>query len=81
MTVDETGNELTDFLHPVCVLMTLDWNQHQDPLNVASLLTEEEQAIQETARDYCQENLLPRVTEAYRHEGWFANGNFFVPYP
>lgn len=35
-----------------------DW---QDPLNVKSLLTEEELAISETAEKYCQEQLLPRV--------------------
>lgn len=41
-----------------------------DPLNLNSLLTEEEQAIQETARSYCQERLLPRVLEAYRNEDY-----------
>ncbi|QRW12595.1 acyl-CoA dehydrogenase [Ceratobasidium sp. AG-Ba] len=40
----------------------------EDPLNLESLLTEEEQAIRDTARDYCQENLQPRVLEAYRNE-------------
>ena len=35
-----------------------DW---KDPLNAASLLTEEEQAISETAEAYCQERMLPRV--------------------
>lgn len=35
-----------------------DW---QDPLNLNNLLTEEEQAISETARSYCQERMLPRV--------------------
>jgi hypothetical protein len=33
----------------------------EDPLNSASLFTEEELAIQETARSYCQERMLPRV--------------------
>ncbi|KAL1406428.1 hypothetical protein Q8F55_008127 [Vanrija albida] len=42
-----------------------DW---EDPLNLNSLLTEEEQAIHETARSYAQENLQPRVKEAYRSE-------------
>ena len=32
-----------------------------DPLNSASLFTEEELAVQETAHSYCQERLLPRV--------------------
>jgi hypothetical protein len=39
-------------------LATFNW---QDPLNAASLYTEEELAIQETAHSYCQERMLPRV--------------------
>lgn len=34
------------------------WN---DPLDSSVLFTEDEKAIQETAREYCQERLLPRV--------------------
>jgi len=44
-----------------------DW---EDPLNLNNLLTEEEQAISETARSYCQERMLPRVLEAYRNEDY-----------
>lgn len=33
----------------------------EDPLDSASLFTEEEFAIQETANSYCQERMLPRV--------------------
>jgi len=33
----------------------------EDPLDSASLFTEDELAIQETARSYCQERMLPRV--------------------
>lgn len=33
----------------------------EDPLNAANLLTDEELAIQDTARQYCQEQLQPRV--------------------
>jgi len=33
----------------------------EDPLDSASLFTEEELAIKETAHDYCQERMLPRV--------------------
>ena len=33
----------------------------EDPLGSASLFTEEELAIQETANSYCQERMLPRV--------------------
>ncbi|KAI5450058.1 hypothetical protein NCC49_003819 [Naganishia albida] len=40
----------------------------EDPLDMNSLLSEEEVAIRDTARDYCQENLLPRVKDAYRTE-------------
>ncbi|ORX37729.1 acyl-CoA dehydrogenase/oxidase [Kockovaella imperatae] len=38
-----------------------------------SLLTEEELAIHETAKDYCQSKLLPRVIEAYRTENFDPN--------
>ena len=37
---------------------TLNW---EDPLSASSLFTEDELAIQETARSYCQERMLPRV--------------------
>ncbi len=33
----------------------------EDPLGASNLFTEEELAIQETARSYCQERMLPRV--------------------
>ncbi|MCJ1227336.1 hypothetical protein MMC12_003991 [Toensbergia leucococca] len=45
--------------------VTFNW---QDPLDSASLFTEEELAIQETAKSYCQERMLPRVLDAYRAE-------------
>ncbi|ORY90789.1 acyl-CoA dehydrogenase domain-containing protein [Leucosporidium creatinivorum] len=42
-----------------------------DPLKVEStLLTEEEVAIMETAREYCREKLAPRVLDAYRTENF-----------
>ncbi|KAK5446257.1 hypothetical protein LTS15_009953 [Exophiala xenobiotica] len=44
--------------------------QWEDPLNLSNFLTEEEQAIQETAHSYCQERLQPRVLEAYRQEDY-----------
>jgi len=40
----------------------------EDPLNTSTLFTEDEIAIQETARSYCQERMLPRVLDAYRDE-------------
>lgn len=43
---------------------TFDW---EDPLLLREQLSEEEIAIAKTARDYCQERLLPRVTGILRH--------------
>ncbi|KAF9777863.1 acyl-CoA dehydrogenase domain-containing protein [Thelephora terrestris] len=40
----------------------------EDPLSLETLLTEEEIAIRDTARTYCQENLLPRILHAQRTE-------------
>jgi glutaryl-CoA dehydrogenase len=40
----------------------------QDPLNLEKLLTEDEVFVRDAAYSYCQEQLLPRVTQAYRHE-------------
>ncbi|KAJ7594926.1 acyl-CoA dehydrogenase domain-containing protein [Mycena floridula] len=40
----------------------------EDPLNLERLLTEEEISIRDTAREYCQERLLPRVLEGWRTE-------------
>jgi len=42
-----------------------DW---KDPLLLRDVLTEEERMVQETAYQYAQDKLLPRVTEAFRHE-------------
>ena len=42
-----------------------DW---KDPLNLNSLLTEEERSVRDAVRTYCQEKLLPRVTKAFRNE-------------
>ena len=39
-----------------------------DPLNLESLLTEEERSIRDVAHQYCQNKLMPRVTLAYRNE-------------
>lgn len=40
----------------------------QDPLRLDDQLTEEERLIRDTARDFCQEKLLPGIIEANRHE-------------
>jgi glutaryl-CoA dehydrogenase len=42
-----------------------DW---EDPFFLDDQLTEEEVAIRDAARDYCQDKLMPRVLEANRHE-------------
>ena len=40
----------------------------EDPLLLDDQLAEEERLIRDSAYDYCQEQLLPRVLEANRHE-------------
>ncbi|TDJ20579.1 MAG: acyl-CoA dehydrogenase [Gammaproteobacteria bacterium] len=42
-----------------------DW---QDPLLLDGLLTEEERMVRDSARDYCQDKLMPRILEANRRE-------------
>ena len=44
-----------------------DW---QDPLMLEAELTEEERMVRDTARDYAQEVLAPRVVDAYREEAF-----------
>ena len=38
-----------------------------DPFLLQQQLSEDERMIEEAARAYCQDKLLPRVTEAFRH--------------
>ena len=40
----------------------------EDALNLNGLLTDEEQMIEETAKNYCAESLMPRVKDAYNKE-------------
>lgn len=42
-----------------------DW---QDPFQFSNMLTEEERMIRDTANQYCQEKLMPRVLTANREE-------------
>ena len=42
-----------------------DW---QDPLRLDGLLTDEERLIRDSARDYAQGRLMPRILDANRHE-------------
>ncbi|KAJ1589289.1 hypothetical protein NDA15_004186 [Ustilago hordei] len=45
-----------------------DW---QDPMQLfETQLSEDEKAISQTAHDFCQETLKPKVTEMYRNESW-----------
>ncbi len=39
-----------------------------DPLSLDTQLTDDERAIRDAARAYCQKQLAPRVLEAFRHE-------------
>ena len=39
-----------------------------DPLMLDEQLSEDERAVRDAARDYCQGRLVPRVLEAFRHE-------------
>merc|ERR1719210_505681 len=41
---------------------------YKDALNLECRLTEGEKMVRDTARDYCQDKLLPRVLKANRHE-------------
>jgi len=45
--------------------IAFDW---KDPFRLEEQLSEEERMVRDTARDYAQEKLLPRVREAYRNE-------------
>ncbi|MDQ0303703.1 acyl-CoA dehydrogenase [Ancylobacter polymorphus] len=45
--------------------VSFDW---ADPVDFDAQLTEEERLVRDTARDYAQEKLLPRVTAAYMDE-------------
>ncbi|ETN82072.1 acyl-CoA dehydrogenase protein [Necator americanus] len=40
----------------------------RDAFDISSQITDDERALMETAHEYCQQKLLPRVTEAYRQE-------------
>ena len=44
---------------------TFNW---EDPFHLSAQLTDDERQVQDAARAYCQDKLLPRVTEAFRHE-------------
>ena len=53
--------------------LTFNW---KDPLDLESKLTDEEKMVRDTAYNYCQEKLLPRVTMSNRNE--VRKGNRFL---
>src|SRR5579862_8159361 len=58
--------EKTERLQPKSALIkdaSFNW---EDPLDLESELTEEERMVRDTARDYAQEKLFPRVIAANR---------------
>src|SRR5229473_7719973 len=50
---------------PVPADNAFDW---ADPLLLDDALSEDERMVRDSARDYCQDKLFPRVLEANRHE-------------
>ncbi len=50
---------------PASLTASFQWD---DPFLLEDQLTEEERMIRDTARDYCQAKLMPRVTDAYLNE-------------
>src|SRR5271169_6056350 len=42
----------------------------EDPLDLEGELSEDERMVRDTARDYAQEKLFPRVLKAYREESY-----------
>jgi glutaryl-CoA dehydrogenase len=53
---------------PRLVSAVFDKFDPEDPMRVETLLTEEEVAIQDTARAFAQEQLAPKVKQMYRDE-------------
>jgi len=47
--------------------------QWDDPFLFENQLTEEERMVRDTARDYAQDKLMPRILEAYRSEEYDAD--------
>ena len=48
-------------------ILPFDW---ADPFDLNHQLTDEERMVRDTAEGYAQENLQPRVTEAYLNENF-----------
>src|SRR6202034_2158728 len=60
--------EKAEKLQPKSALIKDAAFKWDDPLDLDSELTEEERMVRDTARDYAQEKLFPRVIEANRDE-------------
>ena len=46
---------------------------YSDPLLLSTLLTEDERLVSDTAKSFCQDNLLPTILEANRNENFDPN--------
>ena len=49
------------------MLQTPQFN-FEDPFLLENQLTDEERMVRDTARDYAQDKLMPRIRDAYRNE-------------
>jgi glutaryl-CoA dehydrogenase len=58
-------SQLQPSIKPTTASRRFDW---KDPLSLDDLLSEDERLIRDTAHEYCQEQLLPRITLAHREE-------------
>ncbi|CAH1111504.1 unnamed protein product [Psylliodes chrysocephalus] len=64
-TIFKSLNKRTILSRKASSLASFNW---QDPLNLESLLTDEEKLVRDQFKSYCQEKLMPRVIEANRNE-------------
>lgn len=46
---------------------SFDW---RDAFNLDGQLSDEERAIRDSTAEYCTEQLMPRITNDFRNEGW-----------
>ncbi|MEJ2233793.1 MAG: hypothetical protein P8X67_07695, partial [Syntrophobacterales bacterium] len=56
----------TSTLNPATMWASFNW---EDPFRLEQQLTDDERLVMDTARQYAQEQLAPRVQEAYHFEG------------
>lgn len=65
-----SGFRALGWIRPVSTSQKFDW---RDPLLLEDSLKEEERIIRDQFRAYCQNNLMPRVKQAYRDEKFDKN--------